>query len=132
MSRPSFNHTRDDGPFDPCPTCAALMTREELLTVVNDRRQNREEAAPVVTARAALVLLERLEASIPAVDPRRHNLTVEGGRLAIALAIGTEKIETTPDGVAVTEPWTRARLDESDLDRPLDDLIAELVAYVRP
>lgn len=30
---PTFNHTRSDGPFDPCPECAALMgpaSREAL------------------------------------------------------------------------------------------------------
>ena len=32
--RPTFNHTRADGPYYPCPVCAAQMSKEQLLRVI--------------------------------------------------------------------------------------------------
>ena len=29
--KPSFNHTRADGPFDPCSVCLKLMSRKSLI-----------------------------------------------------------------------------------------------------
>lgn len=44
MKRPTFNHTRGDGPFDPCPECLELMSDEQLWDLADDRRE-RERAA---------------------------------------------------------------------------------------
>lgn len=33
---PSYNHTRGDGPFAPCPECLSLMSRDALLDLVRD------------------------------------------------------------------------------------------------
>lgn len=33
---PTFNHTRADGPLDPCPLCLPLMSREQLVALVRD------------------------------------------------------------------------------------------------
>lgn len=33
---PSFNHTRADGPFDPCPECLERMSRDSLLALAKD------------------------------------------------------------------------------------------------
>ena len=35
---PVFNHTRADGPFDPCPICLLLMSKKQLRTLVGDLR----------------------------------------------------------------------------------------------
>lgn len=35
--RPAFNHTRADGPFDPCPECLELMNKAELIALAKDR-----------------------------------------------------------------------------------------------
>jgi hypothetical protein len=35
-ARPTFNHTREDGPFNPCPECAALMTPSEREALYRD------------------------------------------------------------------------------------------------
>lgn len=35
-SGPSFNHSRADGPFDPCPVCLEQMDRDALLALVKD------------------------------------------------------------------------------------------------
>ena len=40
--RPTFNHTRGDGEFNPCPECLRLMTREQLIALVDDMRQELE------------------------------------------------------------------------------------------
>jgi hypothetical protein len=42
VSRPSFNHTRADGPFDPCPECLALMDAVQLRDLVHDLRRGVE------------------------------------------------------------------------------------------
>jgi hypothetical protein len=34
--KPSYNHTRSDGPFDPCPICLQLMSRAELIEYASD------------------------------------------------------------------------------------------------
>ena len=39
--RPTFNHTRGDGPFDPCPQCLVLMSREDLIALVRDLTERR-------------------------------------------------------------------------------------------
>lgn len=33
---PAYNHTRSDGPFNPCPICLPLMSREDLIALVSD------------------------------------------------------------------------------------------------
>ena len=33
---PTFNHTRSDGPFDPCPECLGRMSREQLIELARD------------------------------------------------------------------------------------------------
>lgn len=38
---PSFNHDRADGPFDPCPLCAQLMTKDDLVRAVSSLREFR-------------------------------------------------------------------------------------------
>jgi hypothetical protein len=38
-ARPTFNHSRSDGPFDPCPICLELMDRKSLLQLIKDRTQ---------------------------------------------------------------------------------------------
>lgn len=35
---PTFNHTRGDGVYDPCPICLAKMPREDLLALIKDLR----------------------------------------------------------------------------------------------
>lgn len=35
---PTFNHTRGDGVYDPCPICLAKMPREDLLALITDLR----------------------------------------------------------------------------------------------
>lgn len=35
-ARPSYNHTREDGPFNPCPECLVRMPRADLLDYVRD------------------------------------------------------------------------------------------------
>lgn len=61
-ARPTYNHTRGDSLYDPCPECAALQSRAELhlrIRDLNDRirdleQQNRELLAKdAATARAA-------------------------------------------------------------------------------
>jgi hypothetical protein len=37
MAQPTFNHTRADGPFDPCPECKALMTPKQLEALRKDQ-----------------------------------------------------------------------------------------------
>ena len=39
--RPTFNHTRGDRPFDPCPKCLVLMSREDLIALVRDLTERR-------------------------------------------------------------------------------------------
>ena len=34
--QPSYNHTRADGPFDPCPQCLDLMPRAALIACIKD------------------------------------------------------------------------------------------------
>ena len=41
VARPTFNHSRSDGPFDPCPECLARMTRSELCELVRDLRKGK-------------------------------------------------------------------------------------------
>ena len=36
MKRPTYNHTRGDGPFAPCAECFNLMSRDELLAYASD------------------------------------------------------------------------------------------------
>lgn len=36
---PYFNHSRSDGPFEPCPVCLEQMSREQLLALAKDRRE---------------------------------------------------------------------------------------------
>ncbi len=42
--QPSFNHTRADGPFEPCTECLQRMTREQLIALVLDMRAVRNDA----------------------------------------------------------------------------------------
>lgn len=35
---PTFNHTRGDGLYDPCPICLERMTRKQLVALVKDLR----------------------------------------------------------------------------------------------
>jgi len=35
-ARPSFNHTRADGPFSPCPACLEVMSAADLRALVRD------------------------------------------------------------------------------------------------
>lgn len=36
MKKPTFNHDRGDGPYDPCPECLELMTKKQLISLVKD------------------------------------------------------------------------------------------------
>ena len=36
---PTFNHTRADGPFDPCPSCLVMMDGASLIALVKDLRE---------------------------------------------------------------------------------------------
>lgn len=36
---PTFNHSRADGPYDPCPKCLRKMTREQLIALVSDLQE---------------------------------------------------------------------------------------------
>lgn len=42
--RPTYNHTRDDGPYNPCPECIPLMSTGELVAYQLARATDREEA----------------------------------------------------------------------------------------
>ena len=44
---PTFNHTRGDGPMDPCPECLALLSREQLLAYVQDLKNPDNYASPL-------------------------------------------------------------------------------------
>jgi hypothetical protein len=44
VQRPTFNHTRADGPFEPCVECLQRMTREQLIALVLDMRETRHDA----------------------------------------------------------------------------------------
>lgn len=39
-TQPAFNHTREDGPFDPCPACLPLMTQKDLVALVEDNARD--------------------------------------------------------------------------------------------
>lgn len=34
--KPTYNHSRGDGPFDPCPECLKLMRKKALRELVRD------------------------------------------------------------------------------------------------
>ena len=34
-AKPSFNHTRSDGPYDPCGICLQMMTRDRLIALAS-------------------------------------------------------------------------------------------------
>lgn len=40
---PTFNHTREDGPFAPCAECLPRMSKMQLIALVRDMRQVRED-----------------------------------------------------------------------------------------
>jgi hypothetical protein len=44
--RPTYNHTRDDGPHSPCPECLFLMTREELIAFLRGREPTPKPVDP--------------------------------------------------------------------------------------
>ena len=49
---PSYNHTRADGPFDPCPQCLREMHKEDLWALIGDLRMTVEMQDAVDAARA--------------------------------------------------------------------------------
>lgn len=54
IASPTYNHTRDDGPFAPCPTCLGLMDRESLMALVKDMRACDKPNARVMGEHEAL------------------------------------------------------------------------------
>lgn len=44
-NEPTFNHTRGDGPFNPCPQCLQLMSHSQLIALVEDMRESISDAA---------------------------------------------------------------------------------------
>lgn len=40
---PTFNHTRADGPYDPCPECLRKMPRAHLISLVEDLQETLRE-----------------------------------------------------------------------------------------
>ncbi len=44
MKRPAYNHTRADGPYDPCPECKALMTSAELAELERSQKADFEDS----------------------------------------------------------------------------------------
>lgn len=51
---PYFNHTRADGPFEPCPLCLEKMSREQLLALAKDKPAKSELKNLLNRAAAAL------------------------------------------------------------------------------
>lgn len=41
---PPYNHTRADGPYDPCSICLKLMSNTELTNLVGDLKSQLREA----------------------------------------------------------------------------------------
>lgn len=67
--------------------------------------------------RGARVLLEHLSRCFPPRGPARHNLTInEQGDLEVCLFLGDKSLPVV--------------LEYDDLDRPLDDLLVEVVEIV--
>lgn len=80
MTIPTFNHTRADGPFDPCPICLEQMSRADLIALVKDLRADEPDlgragrtinrrayvGAQIVQLKAQLAELEKLARKTPA------------------------------------------------------------------
>lgn len=41
---PPYNHTRDDGPFSPCPQCLERMPPADLRALVRDLQDRLQDA----------------------------------------------------------------------------------------
>lgn len=68
---PSFNHTRADGFYDPCPICAAEMSKEDLLKVVRDMQACRDHYdIPRADEDLADVVIKRLNALLESSEVR--------------------------------------------------------------
>lgn len=61
-SKPPFNHTRGDGPYDPCQACLPLMSREQLVALVLDMRASASQE-PAEKVRKRIAELERMHAN---------------------------------------------------------------------
>lgn len=57
---PAFNHTRADGPFDPCPLCLEVLSRDALLALAKDQRYRIDHAlARVAELHEQIEILKR-------------------------------------------------------------------------
>lgn len=110
LTKPTFNHSRADGPFDPCPICLEQMDRASLLALVKD------EAA---TNRRA----DLRERAIEAVQQERDN-AYEATRdiNKIANNLRAERDDARAELAAVREALG------GDLNRPLAEIAADLRA----
>jgi len=69
-ARPTYNHTRGDALYDPCPECAALQSRAELHLRIRDMKdrvsdleqQNRELLTKIAEADRAAALARKAAA----------------------------------------------------------------------
>ena len=59
MKPPTYNHTRVDGPHDPCPKCLERMPRVGLIDLIKDLRESYDDAQ------------HRLEAARKAIEGER-------------------------------------------------------------
>ena len=54
-----FNHTREDGPFDPCPICLPLMSKDELIAYIESKKDELQKyETPLEASRAIAKLLD--------------------------------------------------------------------------
>jgi hypothetical protein len=89
---PTFNHTRSDGPFDPCPECAALMSPAGIMDAVRGSLSD-------------LVLTIQMQVKDPSPDLAER--CAAAGRLLKATAVnrvGTGDGAPTSAAVAPTPP----------------------------
>jgi hypothetical protein len=81
---PTFNHTRADGPYDPCPICKAEMERLRLVIdgdfgMVPEEHLLQEKALRLLVARG--IPLERLRTTVmhatgQLLRPRRQTVQI--------------------------------------------------------
>ena len=72
---PSFNHTRADGFYDPCPQCAAEMSKEDLLKVIADMQACRDDATSSMSdGDLADVVITRLNAILSSSEEVRSDI----------------------------------------------------------
>ena len=51
--RPTFNHSREDGPFAPCDICIKQMSREQLIAYIRDLRSGGRDLKNLLNRAAA-------------------------------------------------------------------------------